>query len=91
MPLRVPLVVCTVAPMWLRVVILLLVACTADAAERVAAPAGGKLDEGLYFDEPAKGHDPTEHDIKPEDVARFEKAIGKSVQRAFWSNSTFVP
>jgi hypothetical protein len=71
------------------IVVLLLIVWNARAAEHLAAPPAGKLYEGLYFDEPVKGHDPTEHDIKPEDVARFEQATGKKTVWVFFSDNWF--
>src|SRR6266496_5120000 len=45
---------------------------------RVVTSPAGKLYHGFYWggvgtDE----HDPTEHDVTPEDVARYEQAVGK--------------
>jgi len=59
----------------------------AQGAERIAPPPAGKLYQGLYFDEPAAGRDPTEHDITPEDVVRFEGAIGSKTAWIFFSNN----
>lgn len=75
--------------MSLRLLLFLALAITARAAERLDAPPAGKLYQGLYFDEPAKEHDPTEHDIKPEDVARFESAVGKKAVWIFFSDNWF--
>src|SRR6059058_6678278 len=60
---------------------LLLATCAATLHAQdvhVAVPAAGKLYHGLYWggvgtDE----HDPTEHDVTPIDVARYEQAVGK--------------
>jgi hypothetical protein len=65
------------------------VVATASASEKLDVPPPGKLYQGLYFDEPAKGRDPTEHDIKPADVARFEEAIGKKTAWVFFSDNWF--
>ena len=71
------------------VVAFLLIAITARAAARLDVPPAGKLYQGLYLDEPAKDHDPTEHDIRPADVARFENAIGKKAAWVFFSDNWF--
>ncbi len=77
------------ARMILRIVLASAVASTAIAAEKLDLPPTGKLYQGLYFDEPAKGHDPTEHDIKPADVARFETAVGSKIVWVFFSDNWF--
>lgn len=61
----------------------------ASATDKLDVPPTGKLYQGLYFDEPAKEHDPTEHDIKPADVARFESAVEKGTTWVFFSNNWF--
>jgi hypothetical protein len=55
----------------------------------IAPPAQGKLYQGLYFDEPAAEHDPTEHDINATDVARFEQPLGTKTAWVFFSNNWF--
>jgi hypothetical protein len=34
-------------------------------------------------------HDPTEHDVTPEDVARYEQAVSKQTAWAYFSNNWF--
>lgn len=57
------------------------------AAPPVAPPPAGKLYQGLYFDEPANGHDPTEAEVRPADVMRYENAVGKRAAWVFFSNN----
>ncbi len=63
--------------------------CVAGAygAPSILPPPPGKLYHGLYFDEPAVDHDPTENDITSADVARYEKTVGKAVAWVFFSNN----
>jgi hypothetical protein len=58
-------------------------------AERMASPPAGKLYQGLYFDEPAAGHDPTENDVTQENVAKFEQALRTKTTWVFFSNNWF--
>ena len=55
--------------------------------QRIAPPPAGKLYQGLYFDEPAAGRDPTEHDVTAENVARFEQTLGTKTAWIFFSNN----
>src|SRR4051812_40116359 len=72
------------------VLVATLAACfDARAAQRIAVPPAGKLYQGLYFDEPAAGHDPTEHDVTAADVARFEEMLGTKTAWIFFSNNWF--
>src|SRR5205823_11985629 len=59
----------------------------AAGAQRIAPPPAGKLYHGRYFDEPAGGHDPTEHDVTAADVARFEQTLGTKTAWVFFSNN----
>src|SRR4029077_9533106 len=57
---------------------------------RILPPPAGKLYHGFYWggvgtDE----HDPTEHDVTPEDVARYEQAVGKKTAWIYFSNNWF--
>ena len=52
-----------------------------------APPPAGKLYQGLYFDEPAAGRDPTEHDVTAANVARFEQTLGTKTAWVFFSNN----
>src|SRR5438045_8384756 len=61
----------------------------AESARVVAQPSG-KLYQGFYWggvgtDE----HDPTEHDVTPEDVARYEQGVGKQSAWIYFSNNWF--
>ncbi len=54
----------------------------------VAVPPAGKLYHGFYWggigtDE----HDPTEHDVTPNDVAQYEQAIGKRTAWIYFSDN----
>jgi len=56
----------------------------------VAPPPPGKLYHGFYWggvgtDE----HDPTEHDLTPADVARYEQAVGKQTAWIYFSDNWF--
>lgn len=62
---------------------------SAFAAEKLDVPPAGKLYQGFYFDEPAQEHDPTEHDVKPADVGRFENAVGQRIAWVFFSDNWF--
>ena len=55
----------------------------------LAPPPSGKLYQGLYFDEPAGGRDPTEHDVTPANVASFEQTLGTKTAWVFFSNNWF--
>jgi hypothetical protein len=57
------------------IAVVLFLVSSARGAQLIAPPPAGKLYQGLYFDEPAAGHDPTEHDVTAADVARFEQAL----------------
>jgi hypothetical protein len=74
-----------------RIPLLVAVICAAvsntSGAQRIDAPPAGKLYQGLYFDEPAAGRDPTEHDITATDVARFEETLGTKTVWVFFSNN----
>ena len=43
--------------------VVLFTVSVARGAELIAPPPPGKFYQGVYFDEPASGHDPTEHDV----------------------------
>jgi len=66
-----------------------LVTSSAGGEQRIAPPPAGKLYQGIYFDEPKAGHDPTEHDVTPVDVARFEETLGTKTAWVFFSNNWF--
>ena len=58
-----------------------------QAAQRVAPPPAGKLYQGLYYDEPAAGHDPTEHDVTAANVERYEQALATKTAWVFFSDN----
>jgi hypothetical protein len=69
------------------VALLLTSASNATAAPRISPPPPGKLYQGLYFDEPSPGRDPTEHDVTAENVARFEQTLGTKTVWVFFSSN----
>jgi hypothetical protein len=57
---------------------------------RVVAPLDGKLYHGFYWGGVGTDrHDPTEHDVTPENVARYEQAVGKQTAWIYFSNNWF--
>jgi hypothetical protein len=72
---------------YLSLVVALVCVCNADAAARIGVPPQGKFYQGLYFDEPAPGKDPTEHDVTAADVTRFEKALETKTAWVYFSNN----
>ena len=70
------------------VVFAAIVASSASAAP-LAPPPAGKFYQGLYFDEPLPGHDPTEHDVTPANVARFEEELGTKTAWVYFSHNWF--
>src|SRR2546425_1435551 len=71
---------------WLLVTSAMLVVSCLGAAQQVSAPATGKLYHGFYYDGPAAdGQDPTEHNVAPEDVTQYERAVGKKTAWVFFS------
>jgi hypothetical protein len=61
-----------------------------EGAERVLPPPAGRLYHGLFFDEtPAGSDDASEHDVTPEDVARYETAVGKKTAWIYFSDNWF--
>lgn len=69
------------------------IACAVAAsapAGPVSPPSAGKFYHGLYWggvgtDE----HDPTEHDVTPADVSRYEEAVGKKTAWIYFSDNWF--
>lgn len=56
----------------------------------VDLPPPNKLYHGFYWDGVGTDkHDPTEHDVTPEDVARYEQAIGKKTAWIYFSDNWF--
>ena len=58
---------------------------SANAAEHVLAPPRGKLYHGFFFDGPKLN----EHDVTPQDVARYEAAVRKKTAWVFFSDNWF--
>jgi hypothetical protein len=57
---------------------------------RLAPPPSGKLYQGFYWGGVGTDtHDPSEHDVTPEDVRRYEQAIGQPVTWIYFSNNWF--
>ena len=62
------------------------VICIARAgADPIAVPPSGKLYHGFYYDGPALN----EHDVTPQDVAKYENAVGKKTAWIFFSDNWF--
>lgn len=56
----------------------------------IAPPPPGKLYHGFYWGGVGTDtHDPTEHDVTPEDVTRYENAVGKKTAWIYFSNNWF--
>jgi hypothetical protein len=71
------------------VVLAAIVASSARGGQLIAPPPAGKLYQGVYFDEPEPGRDPTEHDVAAADVSRFEQALNTKTVWVFFSNNWF--
>ena len=56
----------------------------------IAPPATGGLYHGFYWGGVGSDtHDPTEHDVTPADVKRYEEAVGKQVVWVYFSDNWF--
>jgi Glycosyl hydrolase family 26 len=56
----------------------------------VLPPPAGKLYHGCYWGGVGTDtHDPTEHDVTPADVARYEEAVGAKTAWVYFSNNWF--
>ena len=56
----------------------------------ISPPPAGKLYHGFYWGGVASDtHDPTEHDVTPADVARYEQAVGKHAAWIYFSANWF--
>src|SRR5690349_14708293 len=63
---------------------------SAQAAPPIAPPPPGKLYQGCYWGGIGTDtHDPSEHDVTPEDVARYESAVGAKTAWVFFSDNWF--
>ena len=57
---------------------------------RVLPPPAGKLYHGCYWGGVGTDtHDPTEHDVTPADVSRYEEAVGAKTVWIYFSNNWF--
>jgi len=57
---------------------------------RIAPPPVGKLYHGFYWGGVGSDtHDPTEHDVTPEDVAHYEQAVGAKAAWIYFSDNWF--
>src|SRR6266516_6058760 len=66
------------------------VLANAHAGSTIAPPPQGKLYHGFYWDGVGTDrHDPTEHDVTPEDVARYEQTVGEQPAWIYFSNNWF--
>src|ERR1700682_5681964 len=69
---------------------ILCVAHVAAQSGRIAPPPPGKLYHGFYWGGVGTDtHDPTEHDVTPADVARYEEAVGKQTAWIYFSSNWF--
>jgi hypothetical protein len=69
---------------------LLCIAHVRAESVRIASPPSGKLYHGFYWGGVGTDqHDPTEHDVTPEDVARYEQAVGQKTAWIYFSNNWF--
>jgi Glycosyl hydrolase family 26 len=56
----------------------------------IAPPPSGRLYHGMYWGGVGTDtHDPSEHDVTPADVARYEQALGKKAAWIYFSNNWF--
>ena len=56
----------------------------------ILPPPAGKLYHGLYWGGVGTDtHDPTEHDVTPQDVARYENAVGAKTAWIYFSDNWF--
>jgi len=59
-------------------------------AAPISPPPPGKLYHGFYWGGSGTDtHDPSEHDVTPEDVARYEQALGAKTTWIYFSNNWF--
>src|SRR3954462_5536995 len=74
----------------LRCAMLAVVAASSvHGGQVIAPPPPGKFYQGVYFDDPKAGNDPTEHDVTAGDVARFDQALETKTAWVFFSNNWF--
>lgn len=59
-------------------------------AAPIASPPTGKLYHGFYYGGIGTDtHDPTEHDVTPQDVERYEKTVGTKATWVYFSDNWF--
>src|SRR5467141_4094250 len=59
-------------------------------AVRIVPPPVGKLYHGFYWGGIGTDtHDPSEHDVTPADVGRYEQAVGNQTAWIYFSNNWF--
>lgn len=58
-----------------------------QSAPRIAPPPAGKLYQGLYFDDPKPGNDPTEHDVTAAEVERWDRTFATKTIWVYFSNN----
>ncbi len=82
---RMPKIICKSLP-----VLLLAISIVHAEPPHILPPPSGKLYHGFYWGGVGTDtHDPTEHDVAPADVARYEQAIGKKTAWVYFSNNWF--
>lgn len=74
---------------WSFVLVVVLIA-TARAGSTILPPPPGTLYHGCYWGGVGTDtHDPTEHDVSPADVGRYEQAVGKKAAWVYFSDNWF--
>ncbi len=74
---------------WFLLVFLLVGPIQAEGPP-VSVPPPGKLYHGFYWGGVGTDkHDPSEHDVTPPDIARYEQAVGKKTAWIYFSNNWF--
>jgi len=62
----------------------------AHGAPPISPPSPGKLYHGFYWGGVGTDdHDPTEHDVRPEEVAAYEQAVGAQTTWIYFSDNWF--
>ena len=65
-------------------------ATTFGVAGPIAPPPSGKFYQGFYYDGVGTDtHDPTEHDVLPQDVDHYEKTVGAKTTWVYFSDNWF--
>jgi hypothetical protein len=73
------------------IIICSFLACSVLAnAAPVASPPAGKLYHGFYYGGVGTDtHNPTEHDVTPQDIERYEKTVGTKTTWVYFSDNWF--